>query len=313
MEQNLGLNGSLERYSRGLDTWVPLDSEASFAAMKRSIDVQRKAGSTHRARVLLRITPKPTTPKANGTRTSSPPVVIPTPMISPPPQPTNGNGNGKLSFRPFATRAIPLEREYKDRQSPGPFPPPPHPPPPPPFGLPMQHQNGPPPMFFQPPPPPPAPPMGMQMPPPPQPPPPFQMMDRPRFFPQISHQMPPPPGFTQQQQNSLLLPPLVPERPPMPRPPQPEHRPTSIATDESDAERVMSMLGDLEEKMQFVGDKVDQIQLEEKKHYESLRRGLKRLSKEDKSNGSTESNANGDYPCCICNYCLKRIRSSFLY
>lgn len=128
--------------------------------------------------------------------------------------------------------------------------------------------------------------------------------------------MPPPPGFIQQQ-NLLPLPPLVPEHPPMLRPPQPERRPTaSILTEDSEAERVMSMLGDLEEKMQFVGDKVDKIQFEEKKHYESLRRGLKRL-KDDKPNGSTElndstePNGKGDYPCCICNYCLKRIWSSF--
>ena len=49
------MDGELERYSRGFDTWVPLDSDASFAAMKRSIDVQRKSGGNHRARVLLRI------------------------------------------------------------------------------------------------------------------------------------------------------------------------------------------------------------------------------------------------------------------
>ena len=106
----------------------------------------------------------------------------------------------------------------------------------------------------------------------------------------------------------MPLPPLVPERPSMPLiPDQSERRPvTSIATEESDAERVISMLGDLESKMQFVGTKVDQIQVEEKKHYESLRRGLKRL-KDPKLAGSTEPNSKGEYPCCICNYCLTRI------
>jgi len=82
------------------------------------------------------------------------------------------------------------------------------------------------------------------------------------------------------------------------------HAVPSVASEQSDADMVLSILGELEEKMQFMGDKVDQIQLEEKKHYESLRRGLRRL-KEDKPLGSVEPNANGDYPCCICNYCLK--------
>jgi hypothetical protein len=78
----------------------------------------------------------------------------------------------------------------------------------------------------------------------------------------------------------------------------------SVLTEHSDADMVLSILGELEEKMQFVGDKVDQIQLEEKKHYESLRRGLRRL-KEDKPIAPVGPNANGVYPCCICNYCLK--------
>lgn len=91
----------------------------------------------------------------------------------------------------------------------------------------------------------------------------------------------------------------------MPRPIQIErHAVPSIVTEHSDADMVLSILGELEEKMQFMGDKVDQMQLEEKKHYESLRRGLRRL-KDDKPAGSVGPNANGDYPCCICNYCLK--------
>ena len=309
MEQNLGFGGPLERYSRGLDTWVPLDSDASFAAMKRSIDVQRKAGQTQRARVLLRI--KGRTGQLINTGVPSSPAIQPTPMISAPPQPADDDG--KMSFRPFAPRAIPLERESRDQHSQGPFQgpfPPPPPPPHPPLGQPMPPQNGPPPMFFQPhplPPPPPAPPAGMQIPPPP----PFPMMDRPRFYPQMPQHMPPPPGFGPQ--HSMPLPPLVPERPPMPRPNQLERRPaTSIATDESEAERVLSMLGGLEEKMQSFGTKVDQIQVEEKKHYESLRRGLKRvLHPESKVAGAIAPNANGDYPCCICNYCLKRTISLY--
>ena len=64
-------------------------------------------------------------------------------------------------------------------------------------------------------------------------------------------------------------------------------------------------------------DKFDQIQLDERKHYDSLRRGLKRI-KEDKPAPmavdllepepvAPETQANfRTYPCCICNYCLKR-------
>jgi hypothetical protein len=130
----------------------------------------------------------------------------------------------------------------------------------------------------------------------------------------------------------MPLPPLVPERPPLPMRvgSQPERSPTSptqstTETEKSDAEMVLSMLGELEEKMQLMGDKVDQIHVEEKKHYDSLRRGLKRL-KEDKSTGTTYTiepvgapseekpmmtglNYRGEHPCCICNYCLKRMGS----
>ena len=141
--------------------------------------------------------------------------------------------------------------------------------------------------------------------------------------------LPPPPngagGFAP---HSMPLPPLVPERPPLPMRLYPDRGPTSptqstTETEKTDAEMVLSILGELEDKMQLMGDKVDQIHVEEKKHYESLRRGLKRL-KEDKPAGSTLSaepvgapsedrpmmaglNYRGDHPCCICNYCLKRM------
>jgi len=92
---------------------------------------------------------------------------------------------------------------------------------------------------------------------------------------------------------------------------------------------VLGILGDLEEKMQLVEEKVDQIQTEEKKHYDSLRRGLKRLKEDKPISPSFEKfaepriidlvggpedrhmmqglNYRGDNPCCICNYCLKRM------
>ena len=193
MEQNLGLDGPLERYSRGLDTWVPLDSEASFAAMKRSIDVQRKAGVNHRARVLLRVRGGKAQPSTSS------PNVTPTPMISIPTSPQPTNNDNKMAFRPSAPRGLPMQHGSRNlmgepRDQIG-APPPPPPPPPVPFRQPMLPQNGPPTMFFHPhpPPPPPGPPAGMQMPPPPPPPPPFPMMDRPRFYPQMPHHMPPPP------------------------------------------------------------------------------------------------------------------------
>jgi rubrerythrin len=70
--------------------------------------------------------------------------------------------------------------------------------------------------------------------------------------------------------------------------------------------------------MQAMDEKVDKIQVDDKKHYDSLRRGLKRLKddkKEDKVPLPIEplvdvptiaNKADGVYPCCICNYCLKR-------
>ena len=136
----------------------------------------------------------------------------------------------------------------------------------------------------------------------------------------------------------MPLPPLVPERPPLPmrmnsqleRSPVSPTTQSTTETEKTDAEMVLGMLGELEEKMQLMGEKVDQIQNEEKRHYDSLRRGLKRL-KEDKPIspsfekiveprtidlvGAPEDRPmmtgliyRGDHPCCICNYCLKRMR-----
>jgi len=91
----------------------------------------------------------------------------------------------------------------------------------------------------------------------------------------------------------------------------------SINTEKTDAEMVFSMLSSLEDKLHSMDEKFDQIQLDEKKHYDSLRRGLRRV-KEDKPAPQPadlinptdlavmEKNVNGQYPCCICNYCLKR-------
>src|SRR5271168_2049125 len=94
MTENLAVDGPLERYSRGLDTWVPLDSEGSFAAMKRSIDVQRRAATEGhtRARVLLRIKSVAKTDPAPATQGSPspialPPINIPGVGISQPPPP----------------------------------------------------------------------------------------------------------------------------------------------------------------------------------------------------------------------------------
>jgi len=127
----------------------------------------------------------------------------------------------------------------------------------------------------------------------------------------------------------LPLPPLVPDRlhPIMPRPN------ATTAADRlsisTDASEVLDMLGDLGDKVVQMGFKVDQMQLEEKKHYYSLRRGLKRLKdKEDKpgespeiaggvedlslrTRGSVERESaglteNGESPYCICNYCIQR-------
>jgi rubrerythrin len=119
---------------------------------------------------------------------------------------------------------------------------------------------------------------------------------------------------------SMPLPPLVPQRPPMPmnRPADvPEETPVTPSTEKTDAEMVLSILTALEEKMQTMDEKVEQMKVDDKKHYDSLRRGLKRL-KDNKPEDKTDptlagqdpailaNGANGVYPCCICNYCLKR-------
>lgn len=324
MSESLGVDGPLERYSRGLDTWVPLDSEASFAAMKRSIDVQRKAGEGNRARVLLRIKDvKLQAPPTGPTLPSlplMPPIVLPGATTIVPPRPIAPTDSMRMSFRPFARElpppppppplpATPEQRSSVDQQRQQ------LPPPPPPLGQPVppQAMSGLPPAFFHPPP---GPPGAMQVPPPP---PPFPFDHRARFFPAIPHGIPRvnPPMVPQ----SMPIPPLVPERPNIPLNPLPGSsvatktaRESKVDTEKTDAEMVLEMLGELETKMQGIGTRMDQMQLEEKKHYESIRRGLKRL-KEDKSMEERSEdlrayvaapNANGEYPCCICNFCLKR-------
>jgi len=97
--------------------------------------------------------------------------------------------------------------------------------------------------------------------------------------------------------------------------------------DKSEAEIVMSMVTGLKETISTMLDKVDQLQGQEKKHYDSLRRGLKRIKDERASSdvepmiprqslpiddvlvklsGSDSADKSGA-PCCICNYCLKCI------
>lgn len=319
MRDILGMDGPLERYSRGLDTWVPLESEASFGAMKRSIDVQRKAGDgSHTPRVMLRIKPAKTeTPVV--TQPPSLPMITPPPhnrdVSAPAPQPMS---DGRLSFRPFVREQVSLEPPKMEQLSQ-----PPQPPQLPPFGHHMPpHMHGPPPTFFQPPP---GPPSGMQMhPPPPPPPPQFPFDHRLRFFPPPLHpnmQGPPPP--MNQLGQGPPLPPLVPERPPMASMnsfTQQTDRSSgvSVNTEKTDAEMVLSILNSLEEKMNSMDDKFDQIQLDGRKHYDSLRRGLKRI-KEDKPAPAAVDLVEPqpvvpvapvntrNYPCCICNYCLKRI------
>src|SRR5271154_4800744 len=120
MTENLAVDGPLERYSRGLDTWVPLDSEGSFAAMKRSIDVQHRAATEGhtRARVLLRIKSVAKTEPAPATQASSSPIVIPPINIlgadgsqpPPPPPPPANNESVRMSFRPFASEPTPMDR-----------------------------------------------------------------------------------------------------------------------------------------------------------------------------------------------------------
>jgi hypothetical protein len=121
-----------------------------------------------------------------------------------------------------------------------------------------------------------------------------------------------PPGFGPQ--SMPPLPPLISERPQLGvlRTNRLAATVANAVNDKTDAEIVLSMLGELEEKMQVMGVKVDQFQSEEKKHYENLRRGLKRL-KDDKQDGSTGLNEDGDSPCCICNYCLKCTFLSMLF
>jgi hypothetical protein len=152
-------------------------------------------------------------------------------------------------------------------------------------------------------------------------------MDQTRL-PPIAHQFPisHPNGSAAPYPPAMPLPPLVPERlhPIMPRPNGAADR-SSIA---SDASEVLNMLGELGDKVLEMDEKVEMMRGEEKKHYESLRRGLKRL-KEDKP-GTTASpdvsslqrgmdalsitageppaaNENGDAPYCICNYCIQRM------
>jgi hypothetical protein len=110
-------------------------------------------------------------------------------------------------------------------------------------------------------------------------------------------------------------------------PPQLHHVPTIPAPEtkeneeKSEAEIVMAMVTALKETMTTMLDKVDKLQGQEKKHYDSLRRGLKRI-KEGTSEGvpqvsspTTEDvfiklptevvSSDTPSPCCICNYCLK--------
>src|SRR5215475_14014332 len=69
MMENLGFDGTLERYSRSVDRWVPLDSDESFSAMKRSIGARRgNRNENARFKVQLKVTPLP--------------IAIPTPEVS---------------------------------------------------------------------------------------------------------------------------------------------------------------------------------------------------------------------------------------
>ena len=139
------------------------------------------------------------------------------------------------------------------------------------------------------------------------------------------------PNFMPQGQagpQSMPLPPLVPQRPPMPMNRQadvPEETPVTPTTEKTDAEMVLSILNALEEKMHAMDEKVDKMKVDDKKHYDSLRRGLKRL-KDNKAEDNVPliaieptlaaptlaNRADGVYPCCICNYCLKRTSLSGL-
>jgi hypothetical protein len=326
----LGFDGELERFSRGLDTWVPLDSEASFGAMKRSIDVQRKASEGNgRARVLLRIKrakPAQTSPPAL-TQFQQPPLQQPAPFPSLDDlfgdNQSTANVPSRMSIRPFVHDVYPLELGPNDILQPHQ----PHQPHPPQFGgqhpnmdpilqhmQPQTPQPPPPQMFFQPPP---FPPNHGMPPPPPPPQPPFPFDNRPqRYFHHMPHHMPggPRPFQSMLGAHPMPIPPLVPEPPSMPMM-RDINRPASPApqTEETDAEQVLSLLGMLQEKMQTMGDKVDQIHVEEKKHYESLRRGLKRIKDEKVTSPPVSASTYTKpadlpdhlQPYCICNYCLK--------
>src|SRR5271170_417107 len=255
MTENLGVDGPIERYSRGLDTWVPLDSEGSFAAMKRSIEVQRRAATEGhtRARVLLRIKSVAKTEPTPATQASPPllglpPINVPGAGVSqqqqqqqplPPPPPVPMNEGVRMSFRPFASEPPPMDRSTGDLRQSHQGPPALPPPPPPPFGMPPSHMRGPEGFhnhfrLLQ------GPPSGMHIPPPPPPPPPppapFPFEHRHGFFPPMSSMLPPPRpanppngGFVP---HSMPLPPLVPERPllPMRMNVQPERSPVTPST-----------------------------------------------------------------------------------
>jgi len=120
-------------------------------------------------------------------------------------------------------------------------------------------------------------------------------------------------------------PPFVPERPPRPTSLAAARAEASQETEKSDAEKVLSMLDTLEKKITGMGDRFDDLKIQGDllkdqgmKSHMSLRRRLKVLmersgvsSSEDAnldagSHINMETNDTGDYPCCICNYCLKR-------
>jgi Zinc finger, ZZ type len=319
MLDTVGFDGTLERFSRGLDTWVPLDSDASFSAMKRSIEVQRKAETyNHRPRILLRITAAKRDLPAVATSpipTNIPPFAeaiaeqeegqakwaslgaLPPPVNLPPlPPQFNMNSNGVMAFKPWARGVHIPPGDHPSEMSPSPIPSghlPPLPPPPPPM-------HGPPHMYFPPQPPPrpimyrPGPPSGTSL-----------SYDRPPRYghPMQAMRYPSPAG-------SLPLPPLVPDPPPIPTVMVGDRM---LETQKIDV--VVSMLRGIEEKVGDMLGKVDEAQSEEKKHYESLRRGLKRVkeamvdgkpddvSEETKVDDPSEKSA----PLCICNYCLKCI------
>jgi hypothetical protein len=316
----LGVDGQLERYSRGLDTWVPLDSEASFSAMKRSIDVQRKANDgNHRPRVLLRVL----NPKPLQFTPIQPSMVIPhwaaalnatTAMSAPPPTPNNG----KLPFNllgsdvPEAPTAPPQPIPFQN-----PFrivPPAPEPAQPNLSIYPLNPLNIRPTAVPMPPSPtrttlPPPPPSFA--PPAPLPPPPFPFDLRGEVnFPRGLAPFPigpPPTSMPVVPAKTIGMGPLLPEHPPLPASMlSPNAETASLETTKSDADAVILRLHDLEAQMQRVGSKVDQLHTEEKKHYDSLRRGLRRISVREKQSIEVPvPNANGDFPCCICNYCLE--------